>query len=107
LNAVGARCERDVDAVVHEKLRTCFVTCGAEKLRAREERSAVEVLLAKLDGADAGFECARERLPLRRRENLAGTGRRKALPVGDEEDRRRERRSLQSSIPSIGLEAVA
>jgi hypothetical protein len=107
MNAVGARRERHVDAVVHEELRTCFATSDPEKLRAREERSAVEILFAKLDRADARLESAREHLPLGRREDLAGAGRRKALPVRDEEKRRRERRSLQSSIPSIGLEAVA
>ena len=80
------------------------------------ERTAVEILLAQLHRIDPGLDRRAQHVPLAHSEHLTWRRLRKAPPVGDQVDRgcaqdrgrsRIARGRLQSSMPSIGLEAVA
>jgi hypothetical protein len=108
VDPIGVRRERDVDAVVHQELDAGRTASGREPLRAPVEPSGIEILLAELQRSRAGGKNRLERAPFLGRERLARRRGREAGAVGDDVERRIEGRPRgQSSIPSIGLDAVA
>jgi len=56
LHAVGADRGRDVDPIVDEEHRARVASRGAQALGEGEERSPVEILVAELQGRQAGAE---------------------------------------------------
>jgi hypothetical protein len=56
VHAVRARCEGDVEPIVHDEELSRGTADREERTREREEVPAAEILLAQLDGGPAGRE---------------------------------------------------
>ena len=107
MDAIGATSQGDVHPTIDQQARAMAVADLPDPSGPRQQRPPVEILLAQLDGSDPAVEDFGDHALLTGSQRFSASGWSKPLPVGHQHHRREGIRTAQSSIPSIGLDAVA
>ena len=107
MNTISARSAGDVSTPIHDQSSAMRIAHGSQAKGPRQKGPSVEILLSKLHGFDAPGEGLLNRPCLGAGQNFAGQGWRKTPPIGHQHHAGSSTRADQSSIPSIGLDAVA
>ena len=107
MDPIRTASQSDVHPTIDQQARAMAVADFPDPSGPRQQRPSVEILFAQLDGSDTASKDFTDHALLTGSQRFAASRWSKPLPVGYQHHRRKGARSAQSSIPSIGLDAVA